>query len=163
MTLTNQHKHEQNNLWVAFRARNSSKSLKPTNQSVGAMHSVAVGRACHSSTRHRGRQAHKISKIENQWKSRMSARGRPKGIPKSGGRKPGTPNKTNAARVAAIEASGLTPLDYMLEVLRDPDAAKERRAWAAVSAAPYVHPRLTSIGGTPDQPVELVITWAGAK
>jgi hypothetical protein len=33
----------------------------------------------------------------------------------------------------------------------------------ASQAAPYVHPRLTSIGGTPDQPVELVITWAGAK
>lgn len=33
----------------------------------------------------------------------------------------------------------------------------------ARDAAPYVHPRLTSIGGTPNQPIELVVTWAGEK
>lgn len=33
----------------------------------------------------------------------------------------------------------------------------------ARDAAPYVHPRLTSIGGTPDSPVELVIRWGDEK
>src|SRR5262245_15567308 len=41
----------------------------------------------------------------------------PKGH-KTGGRQKGTPNTATAAKAAAIEASGLTPLDYMLSVLR---------------------------------------------
>ncbi len=85
---------------------------------------------------------------------------------KTGGRKRGVGNKATGkikADKLAIAASGLTPLEYMLGVLRDPRVDKERRDRMAGQAAPYVHPRLTSIGGTPDQPVELVITWAGAK
>ena len=39
--------------------------------------------------------------------------------PKTGGRKKGTQNKASAARERAIAASGLTPLDYMLSLLRD--------------------------------------------
>ena len=35
------------------------------------------------------------------------------------GRKKGSPNKVTAAREAEIAASGLTPLDYMLGILRD--------------------------------------------
>lgn len=80
-----------------------------------------------------------------------------------GGRSKGARNKKTAEKLAAIEASGLTPLDYMLGVLRDQDAGKDRRDRMAAQAAPYVHPRLTSIGGTPDQPVEIVVRWAGAK
>ena len=61
------------------------------------------------------------------------------------GRKPGQPNKKTAELVAAIEASGLTPLDYMLSVLRDEDRAFEQRFEAAKAAAPFVHARLSSI------------------
>jgi hypothetical protein len=88
---------------------------------------------------------------------------RPKGTPKTGGRAKGSRNKKTAEKVAAIEASGLTPLDYMLSVLRDPRADSDGRRWAATSAAPYVHPRLTSIGGTPNEPIEHVIRWADEK
>ena len=69
------------------------------------------------------------------------ARGRKTG----GGSRRGIPNKAAAAREAEISASGLTPLDFMLGQLRDPDAPIERRMWAATAAAPYVHPRLGSI------------------
>ncbi len=68
--------------------------------------------------------------------------GRPKGLPKTGGRQKGTPNKASAAREAEIEATGLSPLAYMLAVLRDEEASTESRRWAATSAAPFVHPRL---------------------
>lgn len=61
------------------------------------------------------------------------------------GRKPGTPNKATAERQAEIEASGLTPLDHMLAVLRDADQPMDRRDWAAEKAAPYVHPRLAAV------------------
>lgn len=61
------------------------------------------------------------------------------------GRKPGAPNKKTQERIAAIEASGLMPLDYMLSVLRDEQESLERRDWAAEKAAPYVHAKLANI------------------
>jgi hypothetical protein len=64
---------------------------------------------------------------------------------KTGGRQKGSRNKRTEAQVAAIENSGLTPLDYMLTVLRDPEAKCDLRMEAARSAAPYVHPKLSNV------------------
>jgi hypothetical protein len=61
------------------------------------------------------------------------------------GRKPGVPNTKTQEVIAAVEASGLTPLDYMLNLLRDELTPTDRRDWAAEEAAPYVHARLASI------------------
>ncbi len=61
------------------------------------------------------------------------------------GRKPGIPNTKTRQLVAEVQASGLTPLEYMLKVLRDETMASERRDWAAEKAAPYVHARLSAI------------------
>ena len=73
------------------------------------------------------------------------------GIPKTGGRKEGTPNKATAAREAEIRAAGVTPLEFMLGVMRDDNKAVELRLEAAAKAAPYVHPRLASVAvGTKD-------------
>lgn len=63
---------------------------------------------------------------------------------KTGGRQKGTPNRASAARQQEIVASGLTPLDFMLAVLRDEAKPFEARFEAARAAAPYVHPRLTA-------------------
>lgn len=41
----------------------------------------------------------------------------------------------------AAETRGLTPLAYMLRVLRDPKASKQRRDRMAVVAARYIHAR----------------------
>jgi hypothetical protein len=68
-----------------------------------------------------------------------------RGAPKTGGRTKGTPNKATAAKAAAIAASGLTPLDYLLSVLRDEANPPAMRIDAAKSAAPYVHPKLSSV------------------
>lgn len=61
------------------------------------------------------------------------------------GRKAGTINKASAAKRAEIAASGLTPLDYMLKVMRDEGNLPDVRLDAAKSAAPYVHSRLAAI------------------
>lgn len=61
------------------------------------------------------------------------------------GRKPGVPNKRTAETAAAVEASGLTPLDYLLSVMRDDDLDREARVDAAKAAAPYVHARLAAV------------------
>jgi hypothetical protein len=84
-----------------------------------------------------------------------------------GGRQKGTPNKTTAKREAEIAASGLTPLDYMLGIVRaetppglDASVAIARetlRFEASKAAAPYCHPRLQAVtlGGDPENPIKV--------
>ena len=62
-----------------------------------------------------------------------------------GGRKKGTPNKATAAKAQSIANSGLTPLDYLLSLMRDDDQEPHIRADAAKAAAPYVHPKLANV------------------
>lgn len=71
--------------------------------------------------------------------------GRPPGHPKTGGRKKGVPNKASAAKAAEIAATGKTPLEFMLDVMRDKSQPEDMRLDAAKAAAPYVHPKLSSI------------------
>lgn len=61
------------------------------------------------------------------------------------GRKPGVPNKRTAEVQQAVEASGITPLEYMLEVMRNPSNEPAMRLDAAKSAAGYVHAKLSSV------------------
>ncbi len=72
---------------------------------------------------------------------------RPIGQPKLGGRQKGTPNKASVAKEAAIAASGLTPLDFMLAALRDETREFAERLDAAKSAAPYCHPKRVPVDG----------------
>lgn len=64
---------------------------------------------------------------------------------KTGGRTKGVPNKATAAKAEAVAASGLTPLDYMLAVMRDETIASDRRDDMAKASAPYVHPKLAAV------------------
>jgi hypothetical protein len=61
------------------------------------------------------------------------------------GRKPGAATKLNEAARLAVYESGLTPLDFMLRVLRDEGQDQATRMDAAKAAAPYVHAKLASI------------------
>jgi hypothetical protein len=64
---------------------------------------------------------------------------------KVGGRKKGTPNNRTQQIVEAAHREGVTPLEYMLRIVRDEDADPARRDDMAKAAAPYVHPRLASV------------------
>src|SRR3954467_2193076 len=90
---------------------------------------------------------------------------RPKGHPKTGGRTKGGVDKIK--REALLAAQGLTPLDYMMMLVRaetepglDPVIAKARetlRFEAAKAAAPYVHARFQAVtlGGDPENPIKV--------
>jgi len=90
---------------------------------------------------------------------------RPKGLPKTGGRTRGGVDKIK--REAILAAQGITPLDYLMMLVRaqtepglDPVVAKARetlRFEAAKAAAPYVHARLQAVtlGGDPENPIKL--------
>jgi hypothetical protein len=61
------------------------------------------------------------------------------------GRKPGAINKATAEAKAMVKATGETPLDYMIRIMRDPEVDVSRRDDMAKAAAPYVHSRLASM------------------
>ena len=79
---------------------------------------------------------------------------------KTGGRRKGTPNKATTAKHAAIVASGDTPLDFMLRLMRDTSIDWSMRADMAKASAPYIHPKLasTEITGNADKPVQHKVT-----
>jgi hypothetical protein len=71
---------------------------------------------------------------------------------KTGGRTKGVPNKTTRARAEAAALAGITPLEHMLSVLRDPNAQPARKDEMARAAAPYVHPRIAPVQSEPARP-----------
>lgn len=73
----------------------------------------------------------------------------PRGGSRAGaGRKAGIPNKASVERQKRVAASGQTPLEYMLKVMRDGEASDQRRDDMAKAVAPYVHPKLASMQHT---------------
>jgi hypothetical protein len=67
---------------------------------------------------------------------------------KTGGRRKGSRNKSTIALEQELAASGETPKDYMLRVMRDETVDYARRDAMAKAAAPYCHPHLTSVAMT---------------
>ena len=55
--------------------------------------------------------------------------------------KAGRPPKLQV--ITEAQLAGMLPLDYMLAVIRDPNASQSRRDRMAAIAAPYCHARLT--------------------
>ncbi len=66
------------------------------------------------------------------------------GIRIGAGRPAGARNRKTVETQAAIEQSGLTPLEFMIGVMRDKKNDARTRLEAAHHAAPYVHPKLTA-------------------
>jgi hypothetical protein len=64
------------------------------------------------------------------------------------GRKKGSLNRKSQEIIAKAVSDGITPLEYMLSVLRDPEANKMEKMEAAKSAAPFVHARLNAVDMT---------------
>lgn len=68
-----------------------------------------------------------------------------------GGRREGAGRKRGSANAKTREIAdqaalqGVTPLEYMLRIMRDDEAEAGRRDEMAKSAAPYMHPRLNSV------------------
>ena len=61
------------------------------------------------------------------------------------GRKKGVPNKKNQELLEKVASEGITPLQYMLNIMRDTTAEPLVRSDMAKAAAPYIHPKLSSV------------------
>lgn len=75
------------------------------------------------------------------------------------GRKVGSVTKKSREIAEQAIAEGITPLDYMLRVLRNEEAEPHMRMDAAKAAAPYVHPRLAAVehSGQDGGPLQIVL------
>jgi len=116
-----------------------------------------------------------VKKIENNQKSKTDKRANNGGARNNSGRKVGAATQKTREIADKLVADGeLTPLEYMLGILREtPDDLKKqfeageidlveytlklkmmisRKDQAAEKAAPYVHPRLASIQATVTDP-----------
>jgi hypothetical protein len=83
------------------------------------------------------------------------------GVRSGAGRKPGRATKLNEdARQKALDG-GISPLDYMLTLMRDEELDRDTRLDAAKSAAPYVHAKLAAVevSGDQDNPISHTLTW----
>ena len=67
------------------------------------------------------------------------------GARKGAGRKPGAVTQKTREIANQAAASGLTPLEYMLGVMRDPLVVPARRDDMAKAASPYMHAKLASV------------------
>ncbi len=67
--------------------------------------------------------------------------GRPVGLPKTGGRRPGTPNKASRAVAEKLEAIGCDPILGMASIAMDAKNSPETRGRYYSELAQYVHPK----------------------
>ena len=83
-----------------------------------------------------------------------------------GGRQRGTPNKTTALRNVAIAAAAsnpdISPLDFLLGVMRDPNVSPELRIKVAQAAAPFAHAKPGKTGPGDPAGYENLIDGASA-
>jgi hypothetical protein len=68
-----------------------------------------------------------------------------------GGKREGAGRKEGSATAKTREiankaaSEGLTPLEYMLTILRNAEETPPNRMWAAEKAAPYMHAKLANV------------------
>lgn len=60
------------------------------------------------------------------------------------GRKKGIPNKKTQELQEKVASEGITPLDFMLDIMRNEDEDPFRRYQAARDSAPFIHPKLAA-------------------
>jgi hypothetical protein len=75
---------------------------------------------------------------------------------KTGGRKKGSLNKKSILRAQTAENQGLSPLEFLLSMVRDQTKDIAVRLDAAKCAAPYLHPRLQTTT-VPSSPIRITI------
>jgi hypothetical protein len=93
--------------------------------------------------------------VEQRERQRLKGSKMPRGSKpgeRRGGRQRGTPNKStvlkNAATAAAANDPNLSPLDFLLKLMRQPDLPLELRVTVAHQALPFAHIKKKAVTST---------------
>jgi hypothetical protein len=90
------------------------------------------------------------SKVDN---ARKGGPGKPKGLPKTGGRKKGTPNKNSLSVKSSLDAKGIDLIhEIITRIFELTDKGQQVSELKAL--LPYVYPRLKETDFIPDQAEE---------
>jgi hypothetical protein len=102
---------------------------------MGPLKSIEPATICHQN-----RNTIQIAKVV-----KVAMRGSKPGE-RRGGRQRGTPNKATVAKTAALKAASadptISPLQFLLDIMRDPTSPTDLRIQVARAAAPLVHGKL---------------------
>jgi hypothetical protein len=79
--------------------------------------------------------------------------GRPTGLPKTGGREKGTPNRATLALKEQLDALGCDPLVELAKIAMNKKNAVEIRARCLSEIAPYIYPKRKPVDMASDQSV----------
>lgn len=104
------------------------------------------------------------TKIENNPEKSALGRKANGGARKGAGRPLGTANAKTREIADKAAKEGVTPLEYMLEVMRNATHDLPVRLDAAKSAAPYIHAKLQSVTlrGDKESPLEVALGLSDA-
>jgi hypothetical protein len=85
--------------------------------------------------------------------------GRPKGLPKTGGRRKGTPNRATISFRERLAARGYDPIDELITISRDHKTPLETRVQIHLEICPYIYPKRKPVDQSIGEPVSInVIT-----
>ena len=79
--------------------------------------------------------------------------GRPTGLPKTGGREKGTPNRATLALKEQLDALGCDPLVELAKIAMNQKNAVEIRVRCLSEIAGYIYPRRKAVDMSSDDPV----------
>jgi hypothetical protein len=77
--------------------------------------------------------------------------GRPKGLPKTGGRRVGTPNKATSLLREKLDALGCDPLEELVQIARQAQTPPGLRATIYTTLMPYVFPKRALIDNSEEE------------
>jgi hypothetical protein len=89
---------------------------------------------------------------------------RPKGLAKTGGRQPGTPNKKTHELVVKLERLGCDPIAGLAQFAMDSETSRELRVRCYTELAQYVHPKRKAMElgpGKDGEPLKIVVERVG--
>ena len=89
---------------------------------------------------------------------------RPRGLPKTGGRVSGTPNKKTDELAAKLADLGCDPIEGLARIAEDPATKPELKIRCYAELAQYVHPKRKAMelgSGKDGEPLKIVVERIG--
>jgi hypothetical protein len=79
--------------------------------------------------------------------------GRPAGLPKTGGRQKGTPNRATAVLKDKLAALGCDPVEELAKIAQNPKTTVESKIQIYSTLLPYVYPKRKPMEDSNEEPI----------